>query len=110
MNTRRTTAGAIALTALLVLGADQAVAQYQSQPTEESKKLPIGSAAERKARMAARATQPAYTKQFDLSGLPHYVPQDKPQGTLRIAGNNYVGDAPLGTWWKQAFEKLQPGV
>jgi phosphate transport system substrate-binding protein len=89
----------------------QAVAQqHQSQPTEESKKLPTGSAAERKARMAARASQPAYTKKFDLTGLPHYVPQDKPLGTLRIAGNNYVGDAPLGNWWKEAFEKLQPGI
>ena len=110
MKASRYAAGTIALASLLILATDQAVAQYQSQPTEESKKLPIGSAAERKARMAARAAQPAYTKQFDLSGLPHYVPQDKPHGTLRIAGNNYVGDAPLGTWWKQAFEKLQPGV
>lgn len=94
----------------MVLATSQAVAQYQSQPTEESKKLPSGSAAERKARMSARASQPAYTKKFDLSGLPHYVPEDKPVGTLRIAGNNYVGDAPLGGWWKDAFEKLQPGI
>ncbi len=82
----------------------------QSQPTEESKKLPLGSAAERKARMATRAASQAYTKKFDLSGLPHYVPQDKPTGTLRICGNNYVNDAPLGGYWKEAFEKLQPGI
>jgi phosphate transport system substrate-binding protein len=106
--TRRTVVGAIALASLLVLGAG-AVAQ-QSQPTEESRKLPAGSAAERKARMAARASQPAYTKKFDLSGLPRYVPEGQPAGTLRIAGNNYVGDAPLGGWWKEAFEKLQPGI
>jgi phosphate transport system substrate-binding protein len=110
MKTRRTTAGAIALASLLLLRTEQAVAQYQSQPTDESKKLPIGSAAERRARMAARAAQPAYTKKFDLSGLPHYVPEEKPRGTLRIAGNNYVGDAPLGSWWKDAFEKFQPGI
>jgi phosphate transport system substrate-binding protein len=82
----------------------------QSQPTEESKKLPTGSAAERKARMAARAAQPAYTKKFDLSGLPHYVPQEKPTGTLRVCGNNYVGDSPLGGWWKDAFERYQPDI
>jgi len=29
---------------------------------------------------------------------------------LRICGNNYVGDAPLGRYWKEAFEKVQPGV
>jgi len=101
----------MALASLVAVAATQAVAQqHQSQPTEESKKLPTGSAAERKARMAARASQPAYTKKFDLSGLPHYIPEDKPQGILRIAGNNYVGDAPLGNWWKEAFERFQPGI
>src|SRR6266480_4925854 len=93
-----------------MLVAEQAPAQYQSQPTEESGKLPPGSAAERKARMSARANAVAYTKKFDLSGLPHYVPQEKPVGTLRVYGNNYVGDAPLGRWWKEAFEKVQPGI
>jgi len=109
MQINRTIIGAICLASLLMLWTDHAVAQ-QSQPTEESKKLPAGSAAERKARMATRASQPAYTKKFDLSGLPHYVPEDKPTGTLRIAGNNYVGDAPLGNWWKEAFEKFQPNI
>ena len=97
----------------LLLGSTAALAQTlppQSQPTEESKKLPTGSAAERKARMSARASQPAYTKKFDLSGLPHYVPEDKPTGTLRVCGNNYVGDSPLGGWWKETFEKFQPGI
>lgn len=82
----------------------------QSQPNEESKRLPTGSAAERKARMSARANAPAYTRKFDLSGLPPYVPQEHPAGVLRIAGNNYVGDSPLGQWWKDAFEKVQPGI
>ena len=86
------------------------LAQYQSQPTAESKKLAPGSAAERKARMSARANAAAYTKKFDLSGLPHYVPEEKPTGKLRIYGNNYVGDAPLGGWWKEAFAKFQPGI
>src|SRR5216110_303671 len=93
-----------------VLVAEQASAQHQSQPTEESRKLPPGSAAERKARMSARANTAAYTKKFDLSGLPHYVPEEKPTGKLRIYGNNYVGDAPLGGWWKEAFAKFQPGI
>ena len=93
-----------------LLGAEHAAAQYQSQPTEESRKLPPGSAAERKARMSARANGVSYTKKFDLSGLPHYVPEEKPAGKLRVYGNNYVGDAPLGRWWKEAFEKVQPGI
>src|SRR5258707_2530248 len=100
---------AISLVVATLLTGGHVLAQ-QSQPTEESKKLPAGSAAERKARMAARANQAAYTKKFDLSGLPHYVPETKSTGTLRIAGNNYVGDAPLGGWWQEAFEKYQPGI
>jgi phosphate transport system substrate-binding protein len=39
------------------------------QPNAESKKYPEGSALERKARMAAIATNPAYTRKFDLSAL-----------------------------------------
>ena len=98
-----------ALLALLVpLGAFAQTSQ--SMPTEESKKLPPGSAAERKARMSARAAAPSYTKKFDLSGLPEYVPQEKPTGTLRLAGNNYIGDAPLAGWWRDAFNKHQPGI
>src|SRR2546423_9254926 len=93
-----------------ILVAEQAPAQYQSQPTEESRKVPPGSAAERKARMSARANAVSYTKKFDLSGLPPYVPEEKPSGKLRVYGNNYVGDAPLGRWWKEAFEKIQPGI
>src|SRR5260370_861196 len=82
----------------------------QSQPTAESRKLPPGSAEERRARMWAGAHAVAYTKKFDLSGLPHYVPEAKPKGLLRIYGNNYMGDAPLGGWWKEAFEKVQPEI
>jgi phosphate transport system substrate-binding protein len=100
-------AALLTLAAFVLVGAASA---QQSQPTEESKKLPTGSAAERKARMEARAAAAAYTKKFDLTGLPHYMPESKPTGTLRIAGNNYVGDAPLGGWWKEAFEKFQPGI
>src|SRR3989440_2241161 len=93
-----------------ILVAEEASAQYQAQAAEESGKLPPGSAAERKARMSTRANGVAYTKKFDLSGLPHYVPEEKPAGKLRVYGNNYVGDAPLGRWWKEAFEKVQPGI
>src|SRR5882672_5438398 len=93
-----------------LLAAGHAAAQYQSQPTEESRKLPPGSAAERKARMSARANGVSYTKRFDLSGLPHYVPEEKPAGKLRVYGNNYVGAARLRRSWKQALEEVQPGL
>jgi phosphate transport system substrate-binding protein len=95
-------------------GPDQAAAEApwlrQYQPNAESRRFAAGSAAERRARMAARARAPAYSRKFDLSGLPPYQPKLKPTGTLRICGNNYVGDSPLGGWWKAAFEKFQPGI
>ncbi len=75
-----------------------------------SRKFPHGSAAERRARMHAVAYSRFYTKKFDLSGLPNYVPTSHPRGTLTICGNNYVGDSPLGGWWKRAFQKYQPGI
>ncbi len=101
---------ALLLAALCAAGPAFAQTSSQSHPNEESKKYPVGSAEERKTRMAARAASRAYTKEFDLSALPHYVPQSKPTGTLRVCGNNYVNDAPLGGYWKAGFEKLQPGV
>ncbi len=80
------------------------------EPNAQSRKFPAGSAAERHARMAPRARAPAYTRKFDLSGLPSYAPKSRPKGELRICGNNYIGDSPLGGWWKAAFEKYQPGI
>src|SRR5258706_12831634 len=102
--------GPILAAVLLFTASVYAQSSSQSQPTDESKKLPTGSAAERKARMTVRAQSQAYTKKFDLSGLPAYAPEEKATGTLRICGNNYVNDAPLGGYWKEAFEKVQPGV
>jgi phosphate transport system substrate-binding protein len=51
-----------------------------------------------------------YTKRWDLSDLPHYVPKRTLSGTLRIWGNNYIKDGPLGEYWKEAFEKFHPGL
>lgn len=76
----------------------------------ESRKYPTGSAAERRARMHGIASSRAYTRSFDLSGLPSYTPKSHPQGTLRVCGNNYIGDSPLGGWWRAAFAKYQPGI
>jgi phosphate transport system substrate-binding protein len=60
--------------------------------------------------MAPRASKAAYTKKFDLSGLPRYVPERQVSGTLRIAGNNYIGDSPLARWWTEGFRNHQPGI
>jgi phosphate transport system substrate-binding protein len=51
-----------------------------------------------------------YTKKWDLSGLPHYVPRQQLSGALRIWGNNYLKDGFLGEYWREGFRKFQPGV
>jgi phosphate transport system substrate-binding protein len=104
-----TTAATLALS-LLCAGTGYAQMDDKYQPNAESKKYPEGSAIERRVRMAAIAANPAYTRTFDLSALPDYVPEERPTGTLRLCGNNYIGDSPLGGWWKDAFEKYQPGI
>jgi phosphate transport system substrate-binding protein len=98
------------LVGLFSAGASHAQMDDKYQPNAESKKYPEGSAIERRIRMAAIAKNPAYSRKFDLSGLPDYVPEGKPTGTLRLCGNNYIGDSPLGGWWKDAFAKYQPGI
>ncbi|MFI4885250.1 MAG: PstS family phosphate ABC transporter substrate-binding protein [Steroidobacterales bacterium] len=80
------------------------------EPNAQSRQFPAGSAAERRARMHAVAYSRAYTRKFDLSGLPSYTPKSHPHGTIRICGNNYIGDSPLGGWWRTAFAKYQPGI
>ena len=51
-----------------------------------------------------------YTKRWDLSKMPHYVPKEQVTGTLRIWGNNYLKDGELGDFWAEAFKKFQPGI
>lgn len=60
--------------------------------------------------MTARGRKIAYTKKFDLSGLPEYRPKQKVSGTVRMWGSNYITDGFLGGYWEAAFRKYHPGV
>jgi phosphate transport system substrate-binding protein len=71
---------------------------------------PPDSAAEHALQHASRSNKAFYPPRFDLSGLPHYKPEQVVTGTLRIFGNNYIGDSELGNWWRDAFRKFHPGV
>jgi phosphate transport system substrate-binding protein len=51
-----------------------------------------------------------YTKRWDLSDLPHYVPKRRLSGTLRFWGNNYIKDGQLAEFWREGFKKFQPDV
>ena len=47
---------------------------------------------------------------FDLSGLPHYNPEQQVTGVIRMTGSNYIADSHVGEYWEAAFKKFQPGV
>ena len=70
---------------------------------------PPGSAAERRIRMADRAMQ-RYSYRFDLSGLPDYQPRQTVSGTIRLWGNNYIGDSGLAANWCAGFRDFHPNA
>jgi phosphate transport system substrate-binding protein len=51
-----------------------------------------------------------YTRKYDLSDLPRYVPEQKVAGTIRMWGSNYLTDSPLASWWEAEFRKHHPDV
>lgn len=52
----------------------------------------------------------AYTRTFDLSGLPDYEPSRPMTGTIRQWGSNYLADSPLQGYLEEAFRKYHPDV
>ena len=59
---------------------------------------------------AKRGHKVSYTKQFDLSGLPHYTPKHQVNGTIRLWGSDYITFGYVGQYWQDAFQKVQPGA
>src|SRR3989442_7009424 len=59
---------------------------------------------------ASSAPKWRYDRKFDLSGLPHYVPQNQLTGWIRLHGSNYLVDGKLGEYWRDGFAKVQPGL
>ena len=101
-----------AITALILMSPFahyQAVAQQQSAKGGQQAPPP-DSAAEHAALHAERSNRAFYSKKFDLSALPHYSPKQQVSGTLRIWGNNYIGDSDLGAWWNEAFTHFHPNI
>ena len=66
--------------------------------------------AARAQKMALAGKLAAYTKKFDLAGLPDYKPKHQVSGTIRMWGSNYITDGRIGQLWEEAFQKYQPGV
>jgi phosphate transport system substrate-binding protein len=64
----------------------------------------------RSAALKTKGLKPAYSKRFDLSGLPEYKPTAKLSGTIRQWGSNYLKDSPLQGYFEAAFRKYHPEV
>jgi phosphate transport system substrate-binding protein len=78
------------------------------EPKESTEGLDMQAA--RAKMMSARGSKVAYTKKWDLSGLPKYQPKQKVSGTIRMWGSNYITDGFLGGYWEAAFRKYHPDV
>jgi len=57
--------------------------------------------------LAALLAAPADAYQFDLSQLPHYVPETQLTGTIRNFGFSLSGVLPI---WEEGFRQYQPGI
>lgn len=75
--------------------------------------VPVNSIDLQQARASALETKGqrvAYTRTFDLSGLPEYRPSAPMSGTIRQWGSNYIADSPLQGYFEEAFRKYHPDV
>jgi phosphate transport system substrate-binding protein len=100
-----------ALIAALGLCAPLAAQERSSQgskPGESTTGLDMQAA--RAKMMTLRGQKVAYTKVFDLSGLPAYQPPGQIDGTIRFWGSNYITDGRLGGYWEEAFKRFHPGA
>ena len=94
--------------ASLALCAGMISLSQAQEPKESTEGLDMQAA--RAKMMSARGGKVAYTKKWDLSGLPKYQPKQKVSGTIRMWGSNYITDGFLGGYWEAAFRKYHPDV
>lgn len=79
-----------------------------SKPGESTEGLEMQKA--RAAMMSVRGSRIAYTKKFDLSGIPRYRPSRQVRGTIRLWGSNYITDGYIGGYWDEKFREYHPDV
>lgn len=96
--------------ALICLGAVLAAsAAHGAQPKDGSQNsLDLQNA--RAEALKTKGMRRAYTREFDLSGLPEYKPSAPMTGTIRQWGSNYLADSSLEKRFEDAFRKYHPNV
>ncbi|MDB5694804.1 MAG: Phosphate transport system substrate-binding protein [Sphingomonas bacterium] len=85
-----------------------AVAHAQTTPVGSMNSLDLQKA--RADALKTKGLRRAYTKAFDLSGLPEYRPSKPMKGLIRQWGSNYLADSPLEGYFENAFKKYHPKV
>lgn len=78
--------------------------------SQETELDPIELQRARAAGLVEKGWKRYYTKRFDLSALPQYVPSPPMRGTIRQWGSNYLADSPLQGYLEAAFRKYHPEV
>jgi phosphate transport system substrate-binding protein len=111
MNRRSATFASLALLVLLSLWVGLGIASAQtSEASAASSVDPLELQKARAAGLKMRAAKIYYTKKFDLSSLPEYVPTRKMSGTIRQWGSNYLADSMLERYLEDGFRKYHPDV
>jgi phosphate transport system substrate-binding protein len=97
---------AAALIEVSSVGQQVPPASSKQQQVSDGLKLQAG----RAERVVARGKKAYYTRQFDLSGLAAYKPEQTVTGTIRMWGSNYLKDGFLADYWEASFKKFHPAV
>ena len=96
---------------MLGLGAALAVLATAAEPaaaTQHRDALDVQAA--RAARGATQRDQQFYTRPWDLSALPDYVPEQKVSGVIRLRGNDAINRGHLFQYLTDGFRKFHPDV
>src|SRR2546421_6961506 len=94
----------VIVAASLALFAGEISLSQGQEPKESTEGLDMQAA--RAKMMSARGSKVAYTKKWELSGLPKYQPKQKVSGTIRMWGSNYITDGFIGGYWGGAVQKI----
>jgi phosphate transport system substrate-binding protein len=95
---------ALAICGCVASGARAETASEGAKPTTDAATLTKARATGNK----KRAEKIFYTRKFDLSGVPAYVPRQPVSGTIRQWGDNYLKDSGLVDVWEKEFLRYQP--
>ncbi len=97
---------------LLLLSAGLPVLDRAADPAEapavQRDALKVQNA--RTARGATQRDQRFYARDWDLSALPEYVPEQTVSGVIRLRGNDAINRGHLFKYLEEGFRKFQPGV